>query len=398
MKTSPPNEVSMIRAPKRNANQLRNRGLITKDLLQEVKMHNSVSRLHLSVNDSAGNKTFDECYEKEELLGEGGFADVFRCRHKARGTTYAVKEIHNGNYENYGENIKDEIKTMKRLRDGCNIIQLLDVFRQPDRTFLIMEEMEGGDLLERLYDKISFTEQDGRRIARKLIEAVRYCHKKNVAHRDIKPENVLLTSQSNNSDIRLADFGCAKYMDKPNCLMTLCGSAQYCAPELYTHTNGYSEKCDNWSIGVVIFILLGGYAPFDEEDDKVEPLVCEGKFKFHKCYWEHVSEACKNVIRGFITVDAKKRMTLEQALDSKWLRRRDMESLSLDGSCSTFDAWVRKQNESNSSFSLEGTSSRTTRTAYKFDTASVCEEIGEHKDEVDEDDGASTCSLSLGDL
>ncbi|KAL3943803.1 MAG: hypothetical protein SGBAC_002132 [Bacillariaceae sp.] len=390
---STPNEVSTIRAPQRNVNQLRNRGLIKKDLLQDVKMHNSISRLHLSVNDSAGNKTFDECYEKQELLGEGGFADVFRCRHKARANTYAVKEIHHENYENYGATIKDEINTMKRLREGSNILQLLDFFRQSDRTFLILEEMEGGDLLEKLYEKVSFTEQDGRRIARKLIEAVRYCHKKSVAHRDIKPENILLTGRSSNSDIRLADFGCAKYMSKPNSLMTLCGSAQYCAPELYTHKNGYSEKCDNWSIGVVMYILLGGYAPFDVPDDEVEPLVCAGKFKFHNCYWEHITEACKNVIRGFITVDAKKRMTLEQALDSKWLRRRDVESLNLDGSCSTFDAWVRKQNESSSSFSLDGPNSRT---QYKIDTTSVCEEIGEHKDE--NDDGASTCSLSLGDL
>ena len=88
-----------------------------------------------------------------------------------------------------------------------------------------------------------------------------------------------------------------------------------------------------------------------------------------------------------------RRMTLEQALDSKWLRRRDVESLNLDGSCSTFDAWVRKQNESSSSFSLDGPSSRT---QYKIDTTSVFEEIGEHKDE--DDDEASTCSLSLGDL
>lgn len=395
MKTTP-TDAPTIRAPKRSVKHLRDRGLISRDLLNDVKNHNSVSRFHLSVNDSAGNKTFDQCYEKEELLGDGGFANVYRCRHKVRGNTYAVKEIYHDRYENNGENIRDEINTMKRLGEGCNIVHLLDVFRESDRTFLIMEEMEGGDLLERLYDKISFTEQEGRKLARKLIDAVRYCHKKSVAHRDIKPENILLTTQSINSDIRLADFGCAKYMPKPNSLITLCGSAQYCAPELYTHTNGYSEKCDNWSIGVVLFILLGGYAPFDGPDEEIEPIVCSGKFEFHHVYWEHVSDACKRVIQGFITVDPEKRMTLEQALDSPWLRRRDVESLNLDGSCSTFDAWVRKQNESSETVSVEGASTRTTRT-FKIDTASICEEIGEYTEEGG-DEEASNSSLSLGDL
>lgn len=387
-------KVSPIAMPKADVGHLRsNRGLITKSLLDEVKMQDSMSRLCLSVNDSAGNATFDECYEKQELLGKGGFAEVFRCRHKFRGNTYAVKEIDNDRYENYGDDIRREIDTMKRVKEGCNIINLLDIFRESDRTYLIMEEMKGGDLLEWLYDKLSFTEQEGRRITRKLIEAVRYCHKKKVAHRDIKPENILLTSRSNDCDIRLADFGFAKYMSKPNCLVTLCGSSHYAAPELYTHKNGYNEQCDGWSIGVVIFIMLGGYAPFDGEDNVIEDVVREGKFKFDKDYWSHISEAAKGVIRGFLTVDPKERMTLEQALGSEWLRRRDVESLNLDGSCSTFDAWVRRQNESSQSLSIEGTGSRLT---YKFDTTNVCEDIGENNDE--DEDNASNCSLSLGDL
>jgi len=330
-----------------------------------------------------------------------------------------VKEIDNDRYEDHGENIREEINTMKRVKEGCNIICLLDVFQEPDKTYLIMQEMKGGDLLEWLYDKISFTEQEGRRIARKLTEAVRYCHKKKVAHRDIKPENILLSSRSNDSDIRLADFGFAKYMSKPKCLFTLCGSTHYAAPELFTHENGYNEQCDGWSIGVVIFVMLGGYAPFDGEDIEIRGLVCEGKFEFDENYWSHISEAAKNVIRGFLTVDSEERMTLEQALDSQWLRRRDVESLNLDGSCSTFDAWVRRQNESSQTMSTEGrrrngsssqsisiegqrqnesshSSSAGSRMIYKFDTTKMCEDIGENNDE--DEDNFSNCSLSLGDL
>eukprot|EP00980_Cylindrotheca_fusiformis_P024350 scaffold11783_cov120-Cylindrotheca_fusiformis.AAC.10 len=370
---------------------------INKSLVEVVSLQDSISQLSLSVNDSAGNTTFKECYEKEVLLGQGGFADVYRCRHKRRGNHYAVKEIMYENYEDeYGESIREEIHAMKRLREGCHIVRLLDVFQEPDRAYLIMEEMKGGDLLERIYEKVVFTEVETRRLARKLLEAVRFCHKKKIAHRDIKPENILLRSPNSDTDIKLADFGCAKYMAKPNCLTTLCGSTQYTAPELYIHKNGYNEKCDFWSIGIVLFILLGGYAPFDGEEEDMPKIICAGKFCFHRNYWHHISEGPKDVIRRLLRVNPNERATLEETLDSRWLRRRDVESLNLNGSCSTFDAWVRKQNESSQSISLESSVSGY-RSTCQVDASATCLDIGEQ--EADEDnDHQSECSLSLGDL
>jgi calcium/calmodulin-dependent protein kinase I len=374
-----------------------NKDLLNKSFVDFAALQDSFSQLNLSVNDSAGNTTFQECYEQECLLGQGGFADVYRCRHKHRGNRYAVKEILHANYEDEtGDTIREEINTMKRLREGCHIIRLLDVFQEPDKTYLIMEEMKGGDLLERIYEKETFSEQEARRLTRKLLEAVRFCHKKKVAHRDIKPENILMMTPKNDTDIKLADFGCAKYMPKPNCLMTLCGSTQYTAPELYTHKNGYNERCDFWSIGIVIFILLGGYAPFDGDDEDMTAIICAGKFSFHPSYWEYIPEPPKDVIRSLLRVDPNERATLEETMDSEWLRRRDVESLNLDGSCSTFDAWVRRQNESSESISLEGSFSNS-RTTYKFDTSNICHDIGEHNNEEDDDD-QSEGSLSIRDL
>jgi serine/threonine protein kinase len=389
--------ISPLTEEKGMTRELPNKELVNKSFVDFVALQDSISRLSLSVNDSAGNTTFQECYEKECLLGQGGFADVYRCGHKHRGNHYAVKEIQHANYEDEsGATIREEINTMKRLREGCHIIRLLDVFREPDRTYLIMEEMLGGDLLERIYEKVTFTEPEARRLTRKLLEAVRFCHKKKVAHRDIKPENILLISPKSDTDIKLADFGCAKYMSKPNCLMTLCGSTQYTAPELYTHKNGYNERCDFWSIGIVIFIILGGYAPFDGDEEDVPEMICAGKFSFHPEYWNHVPEPPRDVIRSLLKVDPNERATLEEAMDSEWLRRRDVASLNLDGSCSTFDAWVRKQNESSQSISLDGSFSNS-RTTYKIDTSKICHDIGEHDSDEDDDD-QSECSLSICDL
>eukprot|EP00533_Pseudo-nitzschia_delicatissima_P016023 CAMPEP_0197279372 /NCGR_PEP_ID=MMETSP1432-20130617/20001_1 /TAXON_ID=44447 /ORGANISM="Pseudo-nitzschia delicatissima, Strain UNC1205" /LENGTH=419 /DNA_ID=CAMNT_0042745905 /DNA_START=55 /DNA_END=1314 /DNA_ORIENTATION=+ len=325
-------------------------------LNRSIRCDGSVSELSHSVNDSARGKTFDEVYRKKEVLGEGGYAFVYRCVHKNRRNHYAVKEVHHEDYETTGENINEEISALKRLREGPYIVRLLDVFRGPEQTFLVMEQMKGGDLLERLVEKEVFSENQSRRISRKLIEAVVYCHKKEIAHRDIKLENILLADHIDDTKIKLADFGCAHpFVPGEKSLRTLCGSPQYAAPELYMHENGYDEKCDIWSIGVVIFVLLGGYAPFEGSNMELPGIICEGYFDFPAVYWEHISEHAKSLITSLLVVNPDNRATLFDALDSEWLRRRDKESFlhysnhaKLDGS-SVFQGWVKSQKEASPS-------------------------------------------------
>jgi len=326
-------------------------------LNESIRCDGSVSELSRSVNDSARGFKFDGIYDKKEVLGEGGFAIVYRCIHKDRRLSYAVKEVLIENYETAGESVDEEIDALKKLRDGPYIVRLLDVFRGPEETYLVMEQMKGGDLLARLGEKEIFSESESRRISRKLIEAVFYCHKKRIAHRDIKLENILLTDRFDDTKIKLADFGCAHpFIPGKKSLKSLCGSPQYAAPELYMHENGYDERCDVWSTGVVIFVLLGGYAPFEGSGMELPSIICEGYFSFPKIYWEEISENAQNLIRSLLVVDPDHRATLVDALDSEWLRRRDKESVlnrssaKFDGSASSvFDAWVRLQKESSES-------------------------------------------------
>lgn len=318
-----------------------------------IRCDGSVSELSQSVNDSAGGKRFDQVYRKKEVLGEGGFAIVYRCVHKNRRYSYAVKEVFHENYEADGEDINEEINAMKRLRDGPYIVRLLDVFRGPTETHLVMEQMKGGDLLERLVEKEVFSEYESRRISRRLIEAVVFCHKKNIVHRDIKLENILLTDTMDDTKIKLGDFGCSRpFIPGKKCLTTLCGSPQYAAPELYMHEGGYDERCDIWSTGVVIFVLLGGYAPFEGSNVELPGIICEGYYDFPSVYWEDISSNAKALISKLLVVDPDDRATLLDALDSEWLRRRDKEHLlnysnhaKLEGSKSVFDAWVKLQRE-----------------------------------------------------
>jgi calcium/calmodulin-dependent protein kinase I len=290
-----------------------------------------LSQLALSVNDSAANKTFHECYDKEDKLGEGGFAVVYRCRHKLRGNIYAVKEIENEEYEGSGDGntIKEEINAMKRLREIPYIVRLLDVFKEYDRTFMIMEEMKGGDLLDKIEEKEFYPEDECRKLSRRLFEAIYFCHRKRIVHRDIKPENLLLESTTDDTKIRLADFGCAKQMNSDTILTTMCGTPQYVAPEVYMQRNGYDEKCDLWSAAVVIYLLLGGYVPFDGDAMELPSIVCAGKFQFHDKYWKDISAAPKKLIKDLLRVDPMERATITEVLDTGWLRRQDKEKADL---------------------------------------------------------------------
>lgn len=311
------------------------------EFLNYVHGTDSISQLSLNVNDSATDKTFDEVYEMGKVLGEGGFAFVYQCRHLHNHNTYAVKEVIKKDSTN-GEEIRDEIFALKVVKESSHFVRLLDVFEEPTKTFLIMEEMKGGDLLDKLAEIEVYEEWEAKKVARTLMEAVHYCHKRKIAHRDIKPENILLPRADDITIIKLADFGCAKeWKESPNEMHTLCGSPQYVAPEVVGDTReegeGYNFQCDLWSVGVVLYILLGGYAPFESEDShELLDLICSADYEFHEEYWDDIEEKPKDLIRNLLEVDPGQRLTARQALRSPWLRRRDGD-------------WVKEMDDSNSS-------------------------------------------------
>mmetsp|Transcript_8536 Transcript_8536/g.11264 ORF Transcript_8536/g.11264 Transcript_8536/m.11264 type:complete len:460 (-) Transcript_8536:345-1724(-) len=297
-------------------------GQIKDEILASPRRASTLSKI---VNDSQSGKGFVQIYERCETIGEGGFAFVFRCKHITNQSYYAVKEIVHQEYEDGANSLKEEIAAMKCLRESPYIVRLFDVFEERDRTWLVMEEMQGGDLLDRITEKETYGEADARRVARALLQAVRYMHNKGLAHRDIKPENILLMAQNDDISIKLCDFGCTKIVDaNGGGLFTMAGSPQYAAPEVYDRTvddGGYGVKCDLWSVGVVLFVMLGGYAPFEANSiQEMARMVCEGDWYFHEKYFAEVSDLPKDLIKSLMTLDPNERLTAHQALDSAWLR------------------------------------------------------------------------------
>ena len=147
-----------------------------------------------------------------------------------------------------------------------------------------------------------------------------------MAHRDLKPENLLLVEADSDTQVKLADFGFSKIVKKVNGCRTLCGTPGYMAPEILERWPAYDTKCDLWSVGVILFLLLGGYLPFDDQDeDKVFEHTRNGKYFFHPTYWKLISKAAKDMVTKLLTVNPNKRFSADEALKHEWMLRNDDE-------------------------------------------------------------------------
>lgn len=151
------------------------------------------------------------------------------------------------------------------------------------------------------------------------------------AHRDIKLENLLLKEENNDATIKLADFGFAKKVKRENGLKTFLGTPSFMAPEIFNlRTQGYDHRCDLWSVGVVVYALLGGYLPFEGSCEEMRALVMRGEYYFHDEYWTDISPSAKDLIASFLQLDPSSRPTAQQAMSSCWMTLDDAELSVMD--------------------------------------------------------------------
>jgi len=272
---------------------------------------------------SASGKSFNELYRLGKTLGEGAFSVVKEGSQKQSGQSYAIKIVTKSKLTQEDEvALKDEIGVLKELKHP-HIIRLYDVFDEAQYYYLVTERMMGGELFDRIVAKSFYNEKEARDVCKILFEAMNYCHSRKVAHRDLKPENLLLLSESNDSEIKIADFGFAKKCPTSKCLTTQCGTPGYVAPEILEGVQ-YDTKADMWSLGVITYILLGGYPPFIEQNQRdLFRKIRKGQYEFHVEYWGQVSQEAKDLISSMLTVDPEERISAEQALRNPWITAGD---------------------------------------------------------------------------
>jgi len=273
-------------------------------------------------NVSSGN-SFADSYKIGKALGEGAFSVVREAVNKNTGESYAVKVITKSKLSTEDEvALKDEISILKALKHE-NIIFLYSSYQEQSFYYLVTEMMKGGELFDRIVAKTYYNEKEARDVCKILFGAIAYIHGEGIAHRDLKPENLLLQSKTNDRDIKIADFGFAKRVTSEECLLTQCGTPGYVAPEILRGVP-YGQKSDMWSLGVIAYILIGGYPPFIEQNQReLFRKIKRGSYEFHVEYWGQISREAKDLIAALLTVDPKRRLNAKESLAQSWMTGSD---------------------------------------------------------------------------
>jgi serine/threonine protein kinase len=274
-----------------------------------------------------------DLYDIHETLGEGSFAVVKKATHKVSGAPYAIKIINRSSLNKDLETaLKEEISILSELNHS-HIMKLETVVCTLSQIYLVTEYLEGGELFDRVVEKSSYTESEARDSCKIVFEALRYAHSKGVVHRDLKPENLLLQYRDSDSEIKIADFGFAKKAMSDHSLQTVCGTPGYVAPEIL-RMEKYGTKSDLWSMGVITYILLGGYPPFYASNDQdLFRMTKRGDFEFHEDHWGEISKGVKDMISSMLVTDPARRASASDVLAHPWmnedeknLRRRSLIS------------------------------------------------------------------------
>lgn len=198
----------------------------------------------------------NERYSREKKLGSGAYGEVWLCRDRSTNNERAVKFIKKSSVTiGPGQSLLEEVKLVKQL-DHPNIMKLYEFFGDKKYYYLVMEVYKGGELFDEIINRQKFSEADAATMMKQVLSGVTYLHKHHIVHRDLKPENLLFESTAKDALIKIVDFGLSSYFESAKKMKDRLGTAYYIAPEVLRKK--YDEKCDVWSCGVILFILLCG--------------------------------------------------------------------------------------------------------------------------------------------
>mmetsp|Transcript_28161 Transcript_28161/g.84228 ORF Transcript_28161/g.84228 Transcript_28161/m.84228 type:complete len:762 (+) Transcript_28161:61-2346(+) len=262
----------------------------------------------------------------DEILGDGTFSVCKRAVHKASGTPCAIKII-----DKAKRHPEDEIEILFRYGAHPNIVTLREAFDAGDRCYLVTELLEGGELLDMILGAEQLSEAVAKQHIARVFRVVDYLHTHGVVHRDLKPSNIMFANHSGSPEsIRVADFGFAKQLTAENgMLMTPCYTANFVAPEVLRR-QGYDKACDIWSLGILLYTMLGGMPPFSasatDDPERILRRIEEGSVKFDSAPLKKVSAAGKALILGMLHRDPARRLTIREVLAHEWLRTSGMDA------------------------------------------------------------------------
>jgi serine/threonine-protein kinase HSL1, negative regulator of Swe1 kinase len=355
--TSPPNDENTVPAAYAAHPAI---AIASNNRQQTLDKRAASSHIQTAINGLRPRKTHIGPWQLGCTIGHGGSCTVRLVRHVKTGENAVAKIIHKKTAEKVrakslvdlmarvergdhqlGGNfplpiaLEREVVIM-RLLNHPNIVRIYDVWENSNEIYLIMENVDGGELFQYLSQHGALPEDEAVYIFRQLVEALAYCHRLSIFHRDLKPENILLDKKT--STVKLIDFGMAAYQPTGDKLKTPCGSPHYAAPELLQGQPYDGSKADVWSLGVVLYLMLVGDLPFNFGPEDEEHL------RLHKLYKiilannpkipGNLSRDAQALLRQLFEPDPKRRLNIfelwHQPLLHKYDRRYGLEGKSLD--------------------------------------------------------------------
>ena len=271
----------------------------------------------------------EDNYKIINKLGKGSFGSVYKVKHKATREIRAMKIIKNTSIgDNDGAANQKFLKEIQVLREleHPNIIKIFEYYIDNRYHYIITELLTGGELYEAILKFQKFNEKKAAYIMKQILSALNYLHSKGIVHRDIKPENILVQNDNNKKSknyldeihIKLIDFGASNFFKENQILTLKVGSPYYIAPEVLNKS--YNEKCDIWSAGVVLYVMLTGNFPFvGKTSQKLFENIKTGKYKNTGKEWEAISPQAKDLIAKMLELNTNKRISASECLKSPFI-------------------------------------------------------------------------------
>jgi len=274
------------------------------------------------LGDLSSNGKVEDKYRVDPLvLGVGQFATVHPCVNLETGKKCAVKVIKRSNTSE--NRLSLEISILKQIKGHPNVVGLYDCFCTNTEVKLVMEYVSGGELFDYLVESGPYSEQSAAYHMRRIVSAVEFLHRNEIVHRDLKPENLLLTSKDPKyAEVKVADFGLARICNE-SVMQTVCGTWAYCAPEVRNDPMGYGPKVDVWSLGVILYVVLAAYHPFDPkgtaDEDELWYHAENGIYNFADPIWQSISADARDLIQKMLIIEPSNRLDAAGVLAHPWI-------------------------------------------------------------------------------
>ncbi|KAL7420515.1 hypothetical protein Q5752_004465 [Cryptotrichosporon argae] len=255
-------------------------------------------------------------YTLGRVIGDGAFGSVYLATHRLTGTRCAIKKIP----KTASAQLTREIHHHRRLHHP-HIVHLHEIVATETHIWLVSELCSGGELFDYLVERGRLLEGEGRRVFGELCTAVGHMHRQGVVHRDLKLENILLDGELR---VKLGDLGFAREWQRGRLMETFCGTTGYASPEMLSGTKYLGVETDIWSLGIILYILLCGGLPFDDDDENVmRDLILKGEYEEP----EWLSDEVRSLIRGMLAREPSARLSIEQILTHPWFKKTLYDNL-----------------------------------------------------------------------